>query len=106
MSLDVSLLVDHEYVFDANITHNLSGMANAAGIYQHLWRPDELGITTAGDLIEPLTAGLHRMIDDPATFQAFNPDNGWGSWKVFVPWVAEYVAACRRWPTATIRISR
>src|SRR6266496_3980933 len=41
-----------------NITHNLNTMADAAGIYKHLWRPEELGITKAGELIAPLAAGL------------------------------------------------
>lgn len=27
-------------IFSANITHNLNAMAEAAGIYKHLWRPE------------------------------------------------------------------
>ena len=40
MSLDVMLngAVGDE-LYSANITHNLTGMADAAGIYMHLWRP-------------------------------------------------------------------
>lgn len=30
--------------YHANITHNLGKMAEAAGIYHALWRPDEIGI--------------------------------------------------------------
>jgi signal transduction histidine kinase len=31
-------------LFVSNITHNLNIMADKAGIYQHLWRPEEIGI--------------------------------------------------------------
>lgn len=31
-----------QWLFDANITHNLNRMAGAAGIYDALWRPDEM----------------------------------------------------------------
>ena len=29
-------------------------MAKEADIYQHLWRPDEIGITKAAELIPPI----------------------------------------------------
>jgi len=48
MSLDVYLMKTMPTsVYDANITHNLGAMAEAAGIYKHLWRPEEIGITKA-----------------------------------------------------------
>jgi hypothetical protein len=51
MSLDVSITrTQPTCVYDANITHNLGAMAKAAGIYMHLWRPDEIGIKTASEL--------------------------------------------------------
>jgi hypothetical protein len=49
---------EDDEVYTANITHNLNRMAKEAGIYKHLWRPDEIGITLAGELIEPLQSGL------------------------------------------------
>jgi hypothetical protein len=48
MSLDIyleELLVTS--VFCANYTHNVVDMAEAAGIYKHVWRPEELGIAKA-----------------------------------------------------------
>lgn len=65
-------------VFSANITHNLGQMADAAGIYGCLWRPEECGITTAGEMVEPLRRGLARLRADPEGFSAFNAKNGWG----------------------------
>src|SRR5690242_20071192 len=59
------VLVQDGTVFDRNITHNLNAMAGEAGIYKHLWRPEELGITHARQLIEPLRAGLELLRSDP-----------------------------------------
>lgn len=93
-------------VYEANITHNLNRMAEAAGIYKHLWRPDELGITKARELIEPLRAGLALMQSDPEMFKKLNPENGWGSYDVFVPWISRYLSACEGNPDADVSVSR
>ena len=80
--------------YSANITHNLNRMAEEAGIYQHLWRPEEVAITHARQLIEPLRAGIALMKADPERFIAFEPANGWGRYIHFVPWLERYLAAC------------
>lgn len=104
---------DHEHertrrpnLYWANITHNLNRMAGEAGIYEHLWRPDEIGITTARQLIEPLHKGLVLLRSDPARFRAFDAPNGWGLHEHLVSFVAEYLAACEEYPDATVRVSR
>lgn len=104
---------NHEYTreeakeyFSANITHNLNTMADAAGLYQPIWRPEELGITTARELIEPLREGLTRMKADPARFKALNPKNGWGSYDAFIPWIEAYLWACEEHPEARVNVSR
>lgn len=107
MSLDVYLSkVMETEVFSANITHNLGAMAKEAGIYQHLWRPEEIGIKTASELIEPLRTGIALMKSDPARFEAFNAPNGWGLYKHFVPWLEKYLAACEEHPDAAVGVSR
>lgn len=93
-------------IYSGNITHNLGGMAEAAGIQKHLWRPDELGIKRAGDLIQSLKAGLDNLRADPAKFEAMNPKNGWGSYTGLVDFVHEYVRQCIKNPDAEIEISR
>lgn len=95
-----------EEVFWRNVTHNLTNMADAAGIYKHLWRPEELGIEKAGSLVEPLAEGLKRLQADPATFKVHNPPNGWGSYEGLVAFVSDYLAACKADPEAEIRVSR
>lgn len=107
MSLDVYLeVVRPVEVYGANITHNLGPMAREAGIYMHLWRPEEIGITTAGQLIEPLERGLELLKSDPARFEKLDSPNGWGRYKHFVPFVEKYLEACRETPDATVRVSR
>ena len=107
MSLDVSLsAVRKVEVYSANITHNLGKMANAAGIYQHLWRPDELGIKQAGELIMPLRAGLELLKSDPVRFKKFDSPNGWGMYVHFVPFVEKYLDACEQNPDAIVEVNR
>ena len=95
-----------EEFYSANITHNLGGMAEEAGIYKHLWRPEEIGVTKAGQLIEPLRAGLALMKLDPQRFKKHNSPNGWGLYENFVPWIKEYLAACEEHPDADVTVSR
>ena len=93
-------------VFEYNITHNLNTMADAAGIYHHLWRPEEIGITKAAQLIEPLEKGLALLIAEPEQFKVFNPPNGWGNYEEFVQFVRAYLEACKARPDAEVRASR
>jgi len=93
-------------VFDANITHNLGEMAFKAGIYKACWRPEEIGATKASDIIEILTKGLEDMKARPEYFKNFDSDNGWGTYKDFLPWVESYLKACREYPEAIIIVSR
>lgn len=95
-----------EEVYWANITRNLAGMADAAGIYQALWRPEEIGITKAGELIEPLTVGLAELKSKPDHYKTFNPKNGWGNYDGFVDWVDKYLTACKECPDGQISVSR
>ena len=93
-------------VYSANITHNLAPMAREAGIYQCLWRPDEIEIKKAGDLIEPLKDGLALLQSDPKRFKAFNPSNGWGDYEGLLRFVGGYLTACYWFPEADISVWR
>ncbi len=106
MSLDVYLQgKPGEVLYSANITHNLNKMADAAGIYRCMWRPDEIGIKTASQLIEPLTQGLALLKAEPERFEAFSSPNGWGMYKHFVPFVEKYLNACKEHPEASVEVS-
>lgn len=69
----VEVFSDNETVYSANITHNLNRMAEAAGIYKELWRPEEVGIVKAAQLVEPLRAGLARLREGTGAFPGLEP---------------------------------
>ena len=107
MSLDVHLNDSGgNEIYWANITHNLGAMADAAGLYQALWRPDEQGWTTARELIPYLQAGLLLLTVARHRFEKFNAANGWGLYENFVPFVTKYLEACEQYPDATVSVSR
>lgn len=93
-------------VYSDNITHNLNKMADAAGIYKHLWRPEEIGVTKASQLIDPLRNGLHELKSNPEKYKTLNPSNGWGSYEGLVNFVNNYLNACYEYPEAEVEVSR
>jgi hypothetical protein len=95
-----------EEFYHANITHNLGSMANEARIYKHLWRPEEIGVTKAAELIAPLEAGLILLKSNPSRFKAFSAENDWGTYKQFVLWLENYLDACKKYPDALVSVSR
>jgi hypothetical protein len=98
--------VETPVYYTSNITHNLGTMAAAAGIYEHLWRPDEIGITKAKDLIAPLVKGLALLKSDPRHFEKYDAPNGWGKYEHFIPFVEEYLEACKNYPESNVSADR
>ena len=108
MSLDVSLYRTaadgtEETVFEANITGNLVPMARAAGLYLILWWPAMERIEFAEQLCPHLEGGLYRLENLPHHFQEYNPENGWGSYEVFVKFVVNYLEAAEEFPETKVR---
>ncbi len=97
---------EDQNVYSANITHNLAEMAKEAGLYEALWRPEEIGITKAAQLILPLQDGLNTLLSDPRRFEQFNPSNGWGDYDALVKFVCAYIVAAARNPDADVDVSR
>ena len=89
-------------LFSANITHNLGRLAEEAGVYLAVWRPEEAGINQAGQLIEPLSKAIELLKREPDRFRQFNAANGWGTYDQFLPWLQSYLDACLQHPTATV----
>jgi hypothetical protein len=111
MSLTV-LLLDPESKYEpsvlyrANITHNLTDMAQEAGLYKPLWRPDEINKNYANEIQEDVERGLNELLNNPEYFKRFNSSNGWGIYKHFVPFVENYLEAIKNYPEAEIYIIR
>jgi hypothetical protein len=113
MSLDVYLMGNYcdkcergDVEYWSNITHNLGKMADEAGIYYALWKPEEIGAKQAKDIIPILEKGLADLRARPEWYEQFNAPNKWGLYCDFVPFVEKYLGACRAHPDATIYISR
>lgn len=94
------------FLHEDNLTHNLGRMAAEAGIYKALWRPEELGIERAVQLIPLLTDGLARLKNDPDHYRQWNPQNGWGKYEDLVGVVTQYLAACKKYPDSVVEVSR
>lgn len=114
-----------EEVFGANITHNLGSMANEAGIYKALWRPymlkesyvpiedyhEELKYedsveVRAYEIIPIIEKGLEDMKARPEHYKTFDSPNGWGTYVHFIPFIEQYLSACKEFPQAIVSVSR
>lgn len=93
-------------LFYANITHNLGKMAQEAGIYLALWRPEEIGATIASDITDIVETGLTDMLVNPDKYKEFDSPNGWGIYVDFMPWIKNYLEALKKYPDAVIEVSR
>jgi len=89
-----------------NVTHNMNNMAKAVGLYQVLWSPEEVGITMASQMIEPLEEAIKELVANPDKYKAYNPANGWGSYDIFVSFCRSVLSTCEENPDAIIEVSK
>jgi len=107
MSVDFYLFaVRKTSVYGGNLTHNLIPIAEEAGLYEAIWRPDEIGIKHAEELIPILEKGLEKLRSQPDKFKKLNPENDYGSYDGFVNTVEEYLTACKENPDAEVAVWR
>ena len=95
-----------EELYNCHITHNLNMMATEANLYIALWRPEELQVKTAADLLPILKSGLLMLKSDPNKFKKLNQKDGFGTYDQLVRFVGNYIKACEDHPGATISVSR
>jgi hypothetical protein len=100
------ILNDGEQVFEKNITHNLGKMAEQAGFYKQLWRPEETDVVTASHLGHHIEKGIVELESKPDHYRQFSATNGWGTYDQFIPWLKELLQACKDYPDARISTSR
>jgi hypothetical protein len=107
MSHDVYLEIDTGgsepvTVFSSNYTSNVSGMwAEALG-----FPLADLHGRTASDAIPDLRRAASHMANNPETYKAMNPPNGWGNYEGARDYLAEILGACLDNPKTTIAVSR
>lgn len=109
MSLDISFKCDHCGMGDDdyfNITHNLNKMADKAGIYNVLWRPEEIGVLYAKDMVPILEEGLSKLKSNPEKFKKYNPENGWGSYDGLISFSERVLKFCIEHPNMKVSAYR
>jgi hypothetical protein len=111
MSLDISLTVkadtgnsetENIEVYSANITHNLSSMAQAVGVYDATW--GAYGKDASTSMI-PVVIAIQRLKDDPARYDEYSASNEWGTRDQFIAFLSRFLTACEMHPNATIHTS-
>lgn len=103
---DPTATYEVEPLFELRITHNLGKMAEEAGLYLPLWRPEEGGYKFGKDIEPLLEEGLSRLIENPEHYSTFNPSNGWGTYSGLVSFAISYLQAIRKYPEARIEACR
>lgn len=107
MSLDVTLSINEEIVFDKNITHNLSVMAQKSDLYKPLWTPIDLGCVFAKDVKPFLIDGLSKLLSKTEEEnRKYEPSNGWGTYENLVQFVVEYINHCSFYPDSIIEVCK
>ena len=107
MSYDVHLEIDTggpdpaEVCDVGNYTSNCSCMWDHAMGEPHL---RDLDGAVAGEHAERIIAAARRMEDDPATYAAMNPPNGWGDSVTAQAYLLKIGKACRAHPKAVLRV--
>lgn len=106
MSLDITLTIpptEAKEVFDVNITHNLSEMAEACGLYDCMWGSEP---RKAWECIAPLRKGIEELKSDFVKYSKYNSDNGWGNYHDLLRVAKEFLTACETYPQADVSVSK
>lgn len=108
MSYDISLEIDtgnselQEVVEIGNYTYNCSGMFVRANS-KRLSLRELHGMTCTK--AEPILAEVvENMQKNPAEYKAMNPENGWGSYDTFLPYLENFLKQCRANPKCKIGV--
>lgn len=88
-------------VYDWNCTSNVSVMWRTAGADLA-----EFDGKLAFDCAPTLADAVRRMEDDPDTYRAMDPPNGWGSYDTLLPRLKELAFQMIIHPDAIVRVSR
>lgn len=95
-----------EAVFEGEVSADLVPIAKKAGIYQHVWHPDELKISRAKELISPIENAIKDMDADMPAFEALNGDDEFGTAKNLKEFLGIYLDACNTYPKAHVRVMK
>lgn len=106
MSLNIYLMKTQRVsVCSENTTHNHGKMADALGVYTHLWHPEELGLKYAHELIAPLRGAINELETNPEKYRQYDAPNGWGKVEYFIIFLKKVLSGCEETPEAEIEVS-
>ena len=88
-----------------NVTHNLFKMAEVVGLDEVLWHPEQIGITSAFQMITPLEKAIKELEANSDKYKAYNPPNGWGNYDIFVSFCRSVLRTCHENPDAVIEVA-
>lgn len=97
---------DAKSVWCINITHNLNTMADKVGLYEVMWRPEEIKVKYAKDAIPHLEKGVSNLKENKESLLTLNPENGWGTYEDLLEVAESYLEACKKYQSAEIYIWR
>jgi len=93
-------------VCEANITHNMTKMAGALGVYEALWHPEVMvDINKASDLLPIVEAALQEILMSPGKYKKYESVNGWGTTDWMTGFLDKVVKGCKEFPDAKIEVS-
>ena len=101
MSLDFTLKINNEEIFDANMTHNVTPMWHKAGCYEALYMSDG---QRASDIRDIIVDAVVDMMKHKAEYQKLDSPNGWGIYEHAFKFLISVAVACCDFPEATIRV--
>lgn len=107
MSYDISLYIntgleDKEVVEIGNYTYNCANMFRVASeVDKSLSDLHNMSCVEAEPII---SKAVENMQKDPVKYKAMNPENGWGSYETFLPYVESLLKECRANPSCKIGV--
>ena len=90
-------------VWEWNVTHNLSQMWRAAGIFNEIYNSEGV---EASEVVDRLNHGLRMMTHHPEAYRALEPSNGWGTYENAIEFIGNFIEACNEYPKAVIAVCK
>lgn len=88
------------YIFTHKVSMELLELACHSGLYDAVWRPDNIGATIAEHIIAPLTEGLIELTSNPQLYMLYAPSSD--MYRTFLKHISLYLKACMANPNAKI----
>lgn len=103
MSLDFTLKIDNEEIFDANMTHDVTPMWHKAGCYDALYMSDGQKAMDVRDIIVDAVVDMMKYKKE---YQKLDSPNGWGTYDDAFKFLLSVAVACCDFPEAIIGVDK